>query len=65
MPVKEQLKFASNPDLDFESAQSVSDHLLRSEFETWTSTMQTNVAYVYSSVFSSSKLIQVIDRPTL
>jgi len=44
---EENLKFSNNESLDFKSAQSISDHLLRADFSNWAETMETNVTAMY------------------
>lgn len=43
----EAIKFSNNEQLDHADAQSMSDHLLRSETENWEDTFRTNVQGVY------------------
>jgi len=45
--LEEDLKFSNNKSLDFDSAESVSQHLLRADFSNWIETYRTNVAAVY------------------
>src|SRR4051812_41801170 len=39
----DKTRYSSNPKPDFSSADSISEHLLRSEFEHWQETFQTNI----------------------
>lgn len=45
--IEEELKFSNNESLDFSSAASVSEHLLRASTDTWLDTYKTNTQAVY------------------
>ena len=45
--LEEDLKFSNNESLDFSSAESISEHLLRAETDIWLDTYKTNTQAVY------------------
>lgn len=58
MAREEDSKFGNNKDLDFESAQSVSDHLLRGTDESWAETLSINSRGVF---FASAAFLPLLE----
>lgn len=56
---EEDSKFSNNKDLDFESAQSVSDHLLRGTDQSWADTFATNSRAVF---FASAAFLPLLEE---
>ena len=57
--LEEQVKFANNQNLDFESAESVSEHMLRDTDEAWTNTFKTNSQAIF---FTSALFLPVLSK---
>ena len=57
--VEEQMKFGNNDKLDFNSAESVSEHLLRDTDEAWADTFKTNATAVF---FTSAHLLPLLAK---
>jgi len=56
---KETTLFSTNESLDFKSAESVSEHLLRSNFDNWSETFTTNVSAIY---FTSAAFLPLLAK---